>query len=178
MEKFPIKNQSGFSLIEMTVAVAVFAFMIVAATGIFQKIVEGQRSTIAAQNIQEAFRYALEMMSKEIRNAQVNKTDDCDLVGIGNVYNSGAGGTELYFRNKDNKCVRYYLLGNKVNIERGADDLPITPAGIIIDTMKFIVIQNANAEPSVTMLISGYVQGKAMQKEEIKIQTTISSRAY
>jgi len=172
-----IKKQGGFSFIEMVIAVGLFAFMIISAAGIFQAVVDGQRSAIAAENIQESFRYALEVMSKEVRNAKKN-SGECPLVGVGNVYNKNAGGTELYLKNKNDQCVRYFASGGRVYITRAGETLPITPGGININTLKFIVKQGVGLQPSVTFLISGYVKGKDIQKEELKVQTSISSRYY
>ena len=177
-------SQGGYALIEMIIAVGLFAVTIVAAAGIFQSVIDGQRSAKAAQNIQESTRYALEVMSKEIRNAQKSDATHCEsTVGDGNLYNTGGGNTILYFRNKHDQCVTYYLSGNRIFITRDAENLPITPAGVFISQLKFIVRQDLPSQPptiqpTVTMLISGYVEGKAMHKEEIKLQSTISSRFY
>ena len=64
-----IKNNLGVTLIELIVAVALFSVTILSAMQIFQMVVEGQRSAIAAQSVQESMRYAFEIMSKEIRMA-------------------------------------------------------------------------------------------------------------
>lgn len=179
-----LKKQSGFGFIEMVVAVGIFSFTIVAAAGIFQAVVAGQRSAIAAENIQESFRYGLEIMSKETRSARRNITD-CPSVGSGNIYmteNGASGeGEELFFENKNSQCAHYFLAGNRIYIARGTADsgaLPITPSGVIVSSMKFRVNQEGSSQPSVTLLIAGYFQGQAIQKENIKIQTTISSRWY
>ncbi|MCG2695682.1 prepilin-type N-terminal cleavage/methylation domain-containing protein, partial [Candidatus Parcubacteria bacterium] len=66
-----IKNNAGVTLLELTVAVAIFSFAVLSATQIFKMVLEGQRSAIAAQSTQESMRYALEVMSKEIRMAKV-----------------------------------------------------------------------------------------------------------
>ena len=63
-------KQKGTTLIEMIVAVAIFATSVLTATQIFQIGIQGQRKSMAAQNIQESMRYAFEVMDKEMRSAQ------------------------------------------------------------------------------------------------------------
>ncbi|MFA6171138.1 MAG: hypothetical protein WCW77_05765 [Patescibacteria group bacterium] len=172
-----IGNKRGYAMVEMIVAIGLFAAIVVIAGGTFQSVIIGQRSTLAAQNIEEALRYSLEMASKEIRNAQIN-TSECSLVGAGNIYNTNAAKSELYLKNKDNKCVQYYLSGGQLYVSRGTDNLPITPSSMNITSLKFIVRQGAAVQPSATVLISGYVLGQNMQRQEMKMQTTISSRYY
>ena len=58
-----IKNNSGVTLLELVVAVTLFAALMLAATGIFKMVNDGQRNAVSAQNVQENMRYALEKMS-------------------------------------------------------------------------------------------------------------------
>jgi prepilin-type N-terminal cleavage/methylation domain-containing protein len=46
-------DQRGVTLLELMVALAIFVTVITMATSIFQGVIAGQRSTIAAQNTQE-----------------------------------------------------------------------------------------------------------------------------
>src|SRR3989344_7553270 len=103
-----IKQTRGISLIELLVAITLFSFMILAATQIFKMVIDGQRSAISAQNVQENIRYAMEKISKEIRMAQISNTD-CLPAGVNKVFNTAAGSTELYFKNQYGDCVTYYL---------------------------------------------------------------------
>src|SRR3989338_7515952 len=54
------KNQKGTSLLELLVALSLFAMIILSATSIFKAVIDGQRNSISAQNVQESLRYALE----------------------------------------------------------------------------------------------------------------------
>jgi len=145
-----IINNKGFSLIEMLVSVAVFVVLILIVTSIFQSVIKAQRNAIAAQSVQESMRFALELISKELRSAKhvYNNTTDVDecLGGetrdnyaarglsspsesrkVYNVFRDGDG-ENLYFKNKNSTdtCVTYY-------IEDGDDRLYIrrgpAPAG-------------------------------------------------
>lgn len=161
------QKKQGFSLMEMIIAVALFAFLMLSATKIFQMIIESQRNAISAQTLQENMRYAFEVMAKEIRMASLCNTDCNDIVtdednGAGfalnatqykvyNITDNGAADPDdvLYFKNKDGQCVLYYLDNERLKIYRGPDAIIggetfndyvafITPDEIKVTDLKFI----------------------------------------
>lgn len=171
----------------MLVAVTVFSIVALAATSIFQMAVEGQRNAIAAQNTQESMRYALEMMSKELRMAQktVNASDRCADFGLLNkIYVTDTNNHELYFKNKDNYCVKYYLDNGRLKIYREdslgniVDDF-ITPDEIKINYLNFSIYDISSEDHSkVTMSMDVEAVGKEAHRQPFKIQMTVSSRYY
>lgn len=195
MIKNKIYNQKGFSLVELMTAVAIFIIIIISVTAIFQKVLEGQMNAIAGQNTQESMRYAMEVISKEIRAAKkMDISKQCDLVfGINSVtdnkiYNTNAGATELNFRNKDKNCVRYYIDGatNQLMIQRGAAAAqPITPDEVKVEYLKFNIkdtpfnIYPISDQPLVTLSMDvSAATGKDIYSNAMKVQTTLSSRFY
>jgi len=193
-----IKNNQGVSLLELIVAIAIFIAMMLLVTGIFKSVVEGQRSAIAAQNTQESMRYAFEVMSKEIRNAKGTYGGSaCDSSPVGvptyKVYNTsetgGAdSGDELYFENKKGECVAYYIENdggiNRLKIWRDTEEFFITPDEIEIASLEFTVTDDEkdtfhSVQPRVTITMEVEMAGgKAMHKQPMVMQTTISSRFY
>lgn len=186
-----INNKSGFTLMEMLVSVALYSVAILAATSIFQAVANGQRDAIASQNIQESTRYALEMMSKEIRTAKVNPNDSSCGTANNKIYNQTPGDlTSIYFVNQDNECVTYtFDFSNKSIMVRRVvggtnyGPVPLTPSGISINDLKFIIIDNSvgvnNIQAKVIVSIEvEYKTNKPEQKQTMRIQTTISSRHY
>lgn len=170
-------------------AVTVFSIVAIAATSIFQMAVEGQRNAIAAQNTQESMRYALEMMSKELRMAQktVDALDRCAEFGLLNkIYVTDINNHELYFKNKDNYCVEYYLDNGRLKIyredslglENTVDDF-ITPDEIKISNLNFSIYDIGSGDHAkVTMSMDIEAIGKAVNRQPFKIQMTVSSRYY
>lgn len=194
MEKFikKIKAESGVSLIELIASVAIFAFLVLLASQIFKMTIDGQRNSISAQNVQENMRYALEKMSKEIRMAQISN-QGCESIfspppaAIYKVYNTAAGDTKLYFKDKDGRCVAYYLENNRLKATTGSGGPEftdyITPGKIQVGNLKFLVVDNLigdlpTKQPYVTMIMDVKASGPAEHEQKIKIQTTISSRYY
>lgn len=170
------KNNRGFTLMEMIVAIALFSAAMLSVTELFQMMVEGQRNSLAAQSVQESLRYTQEVISKEIRMAQKSGAAECS--GISDkVYETNSD--KLYFKNMDGKCVTYELDSGKFKITRGTDSGYITPANITIANLKFVVHNDVLIQPFVTIKMDAeYNTNKEINKSKIKIQTTISSRHY
>src|SRR3990167_5031771 len=199
-----IKNEKGVSLLELLVAVTLFSVVIISSTQIFKMVVDGQRNAIGAQNVQENIRYAMERMSKEIRMAQIayrgtQPADrDCKQLftspdtATNKVYNlksANAVDDTLYFKNKDNVCVAYFLENNrlKVKIIKAAGGILIEdfimPSNTITSNLKFYVADNLigayhSVQPYVTMTMDVKAVGLAMHEQKMKIQFTVSSRYY
>ena len=180
-------NLKGTSLLEIITAVTIFIFIVLMAVGIFQAVIEGQRSAINAQNMQESIRYAMETITKEIRGAK--KSDGAckslfspEPVPAYKVFNTAVGGA-LYFKNKNDECTAYFLELNRFKIKRGSNSDFITPDEIKISNLKFIVKDDNigashSIQPAVTIEMDVEALGKVMNKQSMKIQTTISARYY
>lgn len=201
MEKIVLKN-NGYGLIDMIVAIGLFAFMMVMVLSIFQSINEAQKTVMSAQNIQENLRYALEVMSKEIRQA-IRSDGSCSSGGSNRIYNNGIvilGGqqyTAFYFKklNKDSQelCVYYFIDDNRIKIYRHNEttneveaDNYITPIKIRITDFNFDIFDNlvssalnSRIQPRINIRIGAEMLGGSNRyKQPILVQTTISSRSY
>jgi prepilin-type N-terminal cleavage/methylation domain-containing protein len=184
-----IKDNKGVTLLELIVAVAIFSVIMLSATSIFNLVVQSQANAIAAQNMQENMRYVLEVFSKEIRTAR-KANNDCDAevgeTAVNKVYNTNAAKDILFFKNKDDECVKYYIPSgeDRIKVYRGGviDDY-ITPNEISISNLKFEVTDDAVGEfhttqPKVTIIMYIEAKGKEINKHKTRLQTTISSRYY
>ncbi len=65
-------SSKGFTFIELLVAMSVFAIIITSIAGTFAAVINAHRKAVAIQNTEEAGRYILEMMGKEIRMGVIN----------------------------------------------------------------------------------------------------------
>lgn len=175
-------NHHGVTLIELLVSLTLFSVVMLAATAIFQLVVEGQRSAIAAQNTQDNMRYFFETISKEVRSAKKDLSGACTGVA-GRVYATNVSEDILYFKNYRDYCTTYYLANNIMMISR--DDLsspPIiastTPNEIKVSNLKFKIIDDGVKQPAVTLKLEVEAIGKKLNQQPLKMQTTISSRLY
>ncbi|MDD4271921.1 MAG: prepilin-type N-terminal cleavage/methylation domain-containing protein [Patescibacteria group bacterium] len=186
------KAEKGVSLLELIVAVAIFSVLMLVATGIFKMVIDGQRSSISAQNVQESMRYAMEKISKEIRMAGISNHDCEDMFSVPptavfKVFNTTGDNSKLYFKNQYGNCVVYYLEDNRLKImaESDAGNVEgfITPAKIEVSNLKFYVNDDLigalpGIQPYVTMLVDVKAVGQAIHEQRMKIQMTVSSRYY
>ena len=180
-----IKQQSGFSLIEVLVSTALFVIIITAAMNIFKIVIESQQGAIATQNVEESLKYFLEVTSKEIRMAKRNN-GLCSYLGLGftDIYKQSSNdyGNVLSFRNYHDECVTYSLEKAAGDVQRfsiirnSLAGYYITPAKINVDELRFIV--KSSKQPTVTMELVAHSLGKEVGDSSMKIQTTISSRYY
>lgn len=186
-----IKNQKGTTLLELVVAVAIFSVIVLSATAIFRWVIEGQRNAITSQNVQESMRYALEVISKEIKHAQKADSGNCPTgVPGGKIFQSTSSDTILDFKNKNDKCVTYSVDSgtNRFKIKRtdlgggNAIEDYITPNDIKVSNLKFVVVPDnsqsqGQAKVTLRMDIEANI-GKSEHKQKMTIQTTISSMYY
>ncbi len=187
-----LKSVKGVSLIELMLAMAIFSVLILAATGIFKMVVDGQRNSLSAQNVQENIRYAMEKMSKEMRMAGISN-EDCEAMfsprptAVYKIFNTTADAGKLYFKNQYGDCVAYYLEGGrlKIMLDQGGSSVSgfITPAKVTVSGLKFFVDDDEIGEfhskqPYVTMKMKIIASGQGMSKQEMDVQLTVSSRYY
>ncbi len=149
----------GFTLIELLVAMAVFILVVMAIAGIFVSVVNAQRKAIAIQKIQEASRFMLESMAKEVRMSVLNS-------------DTGSG---INITNSDGITLSYALSGGKV--DRAGQQ--ISPDNIEIINGSFSVIRSISPEVvkiTIVMPIRGV--GTTIDAQTVlNLETTVAQRA-
>lgn len=179
----------GFTLIELVVAIGIFAVMLLVIVGVFSRFMTIQRRDIGEQHLQEDLRLALELFNKEART------------GYGNTYPEGLH-NEIVFRNQNNVCVKYRLKDGR--IKRSAIDLTTSPQGsggcdpswgygdemaitgpeTVVNSLGFYAVA-AQVDPATGRLISQgvveiVIKAHPKQKEDsiINFQSAVSSRQF
>ncbi|PLX27383.1 hypothetical protein C0583_03655 [Candidatus Parcubacteria bacterium] len=180
-----ITNKKAYTLVELMVSIAVFIMLMLTATSIFQSVNKNQVNAIAAQSVQESMRFALEMMSKELRSAQ-KSNDDC-VGGVTNkVYNFENIGApyndSLIFKNRFGECVYYCIDGGRLMVVRNGTSLAITPDEVIISNLEVDIVDDVigafhSIQPKVTIKFDS-VMNHPTDKYNMSMQTSISSRYY
>jgi len=173
-------NQAGTTLFELVVAMAIFIVLMLALTSIFQLVYQAQRNAVDARNTQESMRYVMEVFSKELRSAKRDgdafTAGTCANVTDGRIYDTT--GTVLNFRNYKDQCMRYYLNGNSLMVNRGAVTASATPNEIKVSNLQFDVHEEALEQARVTLKADVEAINRTSNKQQLKIQTTVSSRYY
>ncbi|NTU98962.1 prepilin-type N-terminal cleavage/methylation domain-containing protein [Candidatus Falkowbacteria bacterium] len=182
-----MKNEQGFTLVEIVVSLGIFAMLVVVMGGIFGNVIASQRSAIASKNVGESLSYAMEVITKELRSARRDAFEgnaSCPDVEDGRMYSSSTAPTALTFQNKDQYCIKYYIENQTLMMERASStdmsDVIIastTSSRIKVTDLKFKITDEDYLQPLVTFRIEAE-SDKSVNKQKTAVQTTVSSRSY
>lgn len=178
-------KSKAFTLIEVMVAVSIFATVMLVATGAVFSIVEANKKAHSLKSVMTNLNFALESMSRDMRVGSQYECADGSGQGC-----PGGAGTLTYKSNRD------------INGDGGYDDfdrvtygtsnlrltrqvlggspaqpaMPMTAEEIKITSLKFFHTDTAGAtQPKVTIVIQGY-SGTSTTRSDFNIQTTVSQR--
>lgn len=173
MERRYKKTERGFSLIELSVAVGIFAVVVTITSSTFITSLKGQRKAITAQNVADNARYAMEVIAKEIRMGE-------DFTG---------GVETLQFTSnmvhRAGKTVRFrYDAGTSQilfddDIADGISEEPITASNSAISMLRFSVSgTDPGSQPRVTVVLGVASAGTSADvASSMILQTTVSPRS-
>ncbi len=154
-------SKSGFTLMELLVASAVFSLVIIIAVGLLTAAIRNQRKSIAIQNVQDNGRYLIGFMAKEIRMSEFNVSD-------------GEGAT-LTIIHPVNGNIIYVFTGTQL-LRNGE---PINSNQVEVDGRFYVDGKAAgdDEQPRVTIVMKVETTGiKTEERSEINLQTTLSQR--
>jgi prepilin-type N-terminal cleavage/methylation domain-containing protein len=149
-------RKPAFTLLEVIVAVAIFAVIVLASAQIFQAVVSSQVTGFSETALQDDIRYSLEFFTRGARAAQRNTTTGtvCG-VPAGYTYYYGDD-SALYFKSASGSCLIYYgqVDANGINrlmLSRDGAVFPVSSDKLNIQNLKFIVVDSSTVQPLVTI---------------------------
>ncbi len=160
------RGQSGFSLIELIVALAVFVVVVVTANGIFSLSIVSHRKISSQQETLETGRFLLESISKEVRFSRI--------------YNSDGASLQLSVRNQDGEDITYTFDNGNKQISKivGGGTVVLNDPNMAV-AGQFMVSRSgtAIAHPLVTIIMQvADKRGKTELNSVVSLQTSISPR--
>lgn len=176
---YKLQASAGYSLIELMVAIGVFAIVVTIMSGSFAISLRGQGKSATMQNVGDNARYAMEVMAKEMRMGMIKASQ-------GYVFNPPS---DIRFRsnmpNRNGSVVRFYLdaMTHQIMFDDDVSDAlvpePITAANIAVNALTFDVSGVASdSQPRITIVMQAASAGTAADTEtRMDIQTTISPRS-
>lgn len=180
LTSYILNPQSGFTLLEMIVALGLFTVVILVGIGSLTGMGAASAKTKSSGIVMDNLNFALENMARSMRtgidyhcgpDGSLSEPADCP-----------AGSTFIAFKNDANKLVIFQKSGSR--IERSIDGGPflsITAPGITIETLNFFVDGSASGDqlqPKVLIIVSGTAGVKENEQTTFNIQTTVSQRIF
>lgn len=184
-------SSKGITLIELIVALSIFALIVPVATGLLVSIMQNQRSLLTQQDLLNQANYAVEYMGRAMRDAIKSSGTDC-LSKTGENYEAadcgGGIGTGIKFINHtdNDSCQEFCLSGPNGYLEEIKNNgaaTALTPGNYAVASFKIIISpdpSNIPASPKYQPRVTFYLDLKentqASNPPEVKIQTTVSQR--
>lgn len=185
--KIKKEKNSGFTLVELLVAMGVFVVIVMFTTGSVLGILDAGRKSKAITAVMTNLNFTLEVLSREIKfgskyycgietppfTAYLN----CPSNGQDSISFIASDGSEIIYRLNNAQIVK--------SINGGAF-VAVTAPDIVIQNLKFFVFNaypqsscptNCDyAQPKVVILVQGYAGSKPSIQSSFSVQTTVSQR--
>ena len=175
------KNEKGFTLLEMIVALGVFAVAALLSTSSLLSLTDAQKKTASLSSAYDNLRFALETIAKDIRTGGdfYCGADSNDLPLVPAPKDCAAGGPALTYKNVAGENISYRLSGGGIEKFAGGGLFgAMTSPDVTISTLAFYVLGSPaadNFQPRITVVIKG-VAGSGRSASEFNLQTTVSQR--
>lgn len=168
---------SGFTLVELLVAVMIFSIAIAGILGVFNYTVKSQSKVLDSQEVLDQASYVMEYMSRSVRMAKKDEAGAC--ITAGKNYDDPSGNSSsIKFWSYNEQCQKFYLDGDRLKEEKGGIVNFLTSSNLNVNSIKFNIAGDGtdNEQPKVTVFLDIEKAGAISGDAGIKIQTTVSQR--
>ena len=176
------KSQSGFTLIEMMVAISLFTVVMTVALGSLLTLIDANKKAQAIQTLMTNLNYVVDDIS---RNARVANSYHCasptSLSNLGVPLDCSAGKGLFAFKTNAGDQIVFRI--NNARVEKSTNGattfIPVTAKEIEIEKLTFYVSgapDGDNEQPMVVMLMSGVISRGTKIETNFNIQTSITQR--
>jgi prepilin-type N-terminal cleavage/methylation domain-containing protein len=195
-----ISRQSGFTLIEMLVSLALFTIVATISVGTLLVLINGNSKVVGEQSVMTGLTFALDSMSREIRTGTdyfcgsiVQVTGNAVTGSSTNVSNCTSGNVGLSFREAGESItggssqgrIAYYFDNNMMYRKIGTgtpvpiigDDIRVTSARFVVTgSEKLTANLTDKLQPTVTLVLTA-VASSSDNTTPFTVQTTVTQRA-
>lgn len=175
----PIKNQSGFTLVEVIVSIGLFVSVVTISVGSLISLTDAQRRAQAFREVMDNLDFAMENISRGLR--------------VGGIYHCGAGGgitlpqdcpggdDYLAFADSNGGTTIFRLQDGTIerSTDGGATFLDMTSPNVLIDRLDFFVNGTApgdGVQPSVHIVVGGFIALPKGNTTRFDLQTFVTER--
>ncbi len=167
-------RQGGFTLIEMMVAVSIFAIVVTIALGAFLNVSEIQNKAMAVRAVNDNLNFAVETMMREIRTGRNYSVSGSSIFN----FTSARGCLVEYTLNTTTSQIeRKETIGAVGCVNTGA--MPITSTDVEVDEFEFFLNGEGvgdGLQPIVSIIVGGTSGIKEKLKSRLNLQVTVSQR--
>ena len=189
--KMNLNLMGGFTLIEMVIAIGLFAVLATVGIGGFVHALRTERQAATLIGVNTNIALVLEQMTREIRTS----IDFCENLDPTNPTNPCSTTERICFHSARDKVV-YYRLQNQEYILRGEADFDpfgstscadaasnmqkITSDDVRVNNLDFLIVGNEKGDgfmPRITITLEASPRSGELQNFRTAVQTTVSARA-
>jgi len=167
------KSGAGFTIIEMIIAVALFAVVALVSVSSILSIVDANQKARSLKSVMDNLHFALQGMSLALQVAEgslVCSGGNCSLTG----------GTTLSFESADAEDVTYeFSAGSLFRSVDGGPPIAVTAPELRIDSGRFFLSGEGptdNRQPLVIVTIEGVAGPMGKTESSFFVQTSITPR--
>jgi prepilin-type N-terminal cleavage/methylation domain-containing protein len=191
---FHKKNGAGFTLVELLVAIGLFAVVLTISLGSVISILDAGRKARSLQSVLTNLNFTLETMTREIKFGYhyhcilPSEVVTFPLTSQNCSGNPNGAQPAIAFVASDGTGIIYKLNGTQiVKSVNGGLPVGVTAPEVQINSLKYYVFNSFpqtycpgincdNAQPRVIIVVSGQAGAKASTQTSFTIQTTVSQR--
>ena len=132
-----IKNQKGFTLLEMTIALGIFVVLFTLTLGIYSYALKAEQRTIQISKLQREAQFIMEIIAKKIRSGKIDYpfyTNSINAEGESELALLDSGGNQTIFKFENNNikvCI--------VDCDDVDNFFSIPPTDVQIASLKFFI---------------------------------------
>ena len=182
------RKDSGFTLIEVVVALFIFSLIGGTALNLLVSGIAAQRSSVAGQTLIDQTSFVAEYMSRALRQAGKDLTSSGQCIPRGWNYQIITA-TTIRFLDRDNKCRDFFfstassqvyqIISANHQVSSPRSEQPLTSNNVDVQALTFSAQgennQTDNLQPRVTFSLQVRAHG---EKPSVFFQTTISQRRF
>jgi prepilin-type N-terminal cleavage/methylation domain-containing protein len=137
MLRFPVINQKGFTLLEMTLALGIFVVLFTLTLGVYSYAIKAEQRTIQVSKLQREAQFIMEIIAKKIRSGKIDYSfyaNSINADGESELALLDSGGNQTVFKFGDNNikvCI--------VDCDDTNNFFDIPPADVQVASLKFFI---------------------------------------
>ncbi|MDP3902270.1 MAG: type II secretion system protein [bacterium] len=162
---------AGFTLIELIVALGLFAVVMTISMGAFLNISDIQKKSESLRNVSDNMSFTIEMMTRDIREGRdyICSPSPCDDL----TFIDAEDDTVTYKLNKEDSQKKYIMRINSLG-----ESSQITSNEVNVNSLIFTVRGTGpnDGQPFVTIYVGGVTDSKQKLKSSLNLQASVSQR--